>query len=64
MALKYFRKAAQHYGAAAEFDVETGDELLDRASDYRNKAAIVRQQLARGSVRRRRWSLGLLKRRR
>ncbi len=63
MALKYFRKAAKHYSAAAGFATETGAELLERARDYRDKAAIVRQQLAGRSVRRRRCSLGLLKRR-
>ncbi len=59
-AFKYFRKAAQHCTRAAGFAAENGSELLEAAQEYTHKSAIVRQEVARRSIRRRRFSLRFL----
>ncbi len=59
-AFKYFRKAAQHCRRAADFAAEDGTKLLGAAQEYTDKSAIVRQELARRSIRRRRFSLRFL----
>jgi len=61
-AFKYFRKAAQHCTAAAELATEEGPALLEKSREYKGKANMVRQELAKKSVLRRRWSLGFLAR--
>jgi len=61
-AFKYYRKAAQNCRKAAEFSTEDGPKLLEKAQEYRDKATVIRQQLARKSLRRRRFSLGFLAR--
>ncbi len=59
-AYKYFRKAARQFALADELDVENGQTLREKARRYRDRTAMARQELARRSVRRKRWSLGLL----
>lgn len=61
-AFKYFRKAAQHCGRAAALGAENGAKLLEKAEEYKEKTVIVRQELARRSIRRRKLSLGFLAR--
>lgn len=63
-AFRYFRRAANLCARAAESQTPTRAELLQEASKYKNWAAIIRQEHARKSLRRRRLSLGLLRRRR
>ncbi len=63
-AFKYYRKAAACYASAAELRRESGGECPDKAHDYRERAAALRQKLARKGILRRRLSLGWLRRRR
>ena len=62
-AYKYFRKAAQNFAEAAEL-TDGNPELREKARQYLDQAAIVRHGLARKVVRRRRWRLRFLVRRR
>jgi hypothetical protein len=61
-AFKYFRKAAKQFHLAAEFRVPCDGELFQNALDYKEKTAVIRQEIARRSVLRIRLSLGFLKR--
>jgi hypothetical protein len=61
-AFKYFRKAANHFRRAAEFRLPCDAELLKKALDHKEKTAVIRQEVARRSVLRKRLSLGILKR--
>ncbi|MGA2618129.1 MAG: hypothetical protein ABSF26_11000 [Thermoguttaceae bacterium] len=63
-AFKYYRKAAACYATAAGLRCESDGQCLDKAQDYRDRAAALRQHLARKSILRRRLSLGWLRRRR
>jgi hypothetical protein len=57
-----FRKASASCRRAAAFCVNGHAEWAAEAAECREKAALVRQELARRSIRRRTWSLGLLHR--
>ncbi len=61
-AYKYFRKAARHGGRAAALAAEDGPKLLQKSQAYQDQAAVVRQELARRSLLRIKWSLGFLTR--
>jgi hypothetical protein len=63
-AFKYSRKAAACYATAAGLRCESDGECPDKAHDYRERAAALRQKLARKGILRRRLSLGWLRRRR
>ncbi len=63
-AYKYYRKAAACYATAARLRCELDGQYTDKAQDYRQRAAAIRQHLARSSILRRRLSLGWLRRRR
>ncbi len=63
-AFKYYRKAATCYATAAGLLCESDRECPDKAQDYREHAAALRQKLARKGILRRRLSLGWLRRRR
>lgn len=60
LAFKYFRKAAQLCRRSAGLAAEDGAKLLEKAQEYGYKSAMVRQELARRSIQRRRFSLGIL----
>ena len=63
-AFKYYRKAAVCYATAAGLGRQADQSCRDAAQDYRERAAALRQHLARKSLLLRRLSLGWLKRRR
>lgn len=63
-AFKYFRRAANSSVAAAAVNPACREQLLEKAREYREKKAMVRLELARRCILRRRWSLGFLKRKR
>jgi hypothetical protein len=63
-AFKYYRKAAIHARRAATLQTPGDAKLLEQAKEYKGKAAIVRQEIARRTLLRKRFSLGILKRRR
>ncbi|MGA2033375.1 MAG: hypothetical protein ABSG68_14050 [Thermoguttaceae bacterium] len=63
-AFKYYRKASVCYAAAARLRRESDRELQDKAQEYRERAAALRQKLASKDILRRRLSLGWLRRRR
>ena len=61
-AYQYFSRAARLCATAAEAATNNGSKLLDEALQYKDKASIVRHDLAKRSVRRKRLSLGFLPR--
>jgi hypothetical protein len=61
-AFKYFRKAAHDYRRAVALLGPCDCGLSRSAREYQERAAIVRQELARRTLRRKRLSLGLWKR--
>ena len=63
-AFKYYRKAAACYATAAGLLCQSDRECRDKAQDYRERAAALRQRLARKGILRRRLSLGWLRARR
>jgi hypothetical protein len=63
-AFKYYRKAAIHARRAAALQTPCDAKLLEQVREYKGKAVIVRQEIARRTVLRKRFSLGILKRRR
>lgn len=63
-AFKYYRKAAVCYATAAGLRCESDGECQNQARDYRERAVVLRQNLARKSLLKRRLSLGWLRRRR
>ena len=63
-AFKYCRKAAACYAIAAGLRCEADGECLCKAKDFRERAAVLRQNLASKSILRKRLSLGWLQRRR
>ncbi len=62
-AFKKYRKAAACYATAAALRCEAERECRDKAQDYRERAAVVRQHLASRGILKRRLSLGWLRRR-
>ena len=63
-AYKYLRRAARLAGEAAQLKNPSDEKLIARADDLRQRAAAIRQACARHDIFRKRWSLGLLGRRR
>lgn len=63
-AYKNYRKAAACYLTAAALRCESERECRDKAQDYRERAAVIRQHLARKGILMSRLSLGWLRRRR
>lgn len=61
-AYRCYRKAAASCRRAAAFYSNGHADWATAAADFAEKAAVVRHELARRSVRRRKWSLGLLHR--
>jgi hypothetical protein len=59
-AFKCFRKAAVQCRRAAALGPPDSSRLLEKVQEFRQKAAILRHELARRSLRRRKFSLGLL----
>jgi hypothetical protein len=59
-AFKYYRKAFRLCRMAADMAVEDRSGLSDKAQEYKEKTAVVRLEVASRSMRRRRFSLGLL----
>jgi hypothetical protein len=57
-AFKYFRKAAECCRRAADVGVEDASPLLEKRQEYLDKAAMVRQALARRRILTRRFGLG------
>jgi hypothetical protein len=57
-----YRKASASCRRAAAFCSNGHAEWAAEATQYREKASLVRQELAQRSIRRRKWSLGLLHR--
>jgi hypothetical protein len=61
-AFKHYRKAAGCSRAAAELHGEAANECLQQAKQHRERAAALRQHLAKKSLLRRRLSFGMLRR--
>ncbi len=61
-AYRYFRKAARHYRQAAEIEPQNGSALRKEAERYWAKTAIVRHELARRNIRKRRLGFRLPRR--
>jgi hypothetical protein len=59
-AFKCFRKASVQCQQAAELQSPGSSRLLEKLREYKQKAAILRHELARRSLRRKKLSLGLL----
>ena len=59
-AFKYYRKAFRLCHKAASMAAADRSELFDKAQQYKEKTAVVRLKVAGRSMRRRRFSLGLL----
>jgi hypothetical protein len=59
-AFRYLAKASRQYRRASELDPDHDEKLLRQSRAYRENSAAVRHELAKRTLRRRKWSLGLL----